>query len=37
MSLNGPLGSNYSYSCCDKETNVIKILNENDQETGCET
>lgn len=37
MSLNGPLGSNYQYSCCEKETNVINILNNSDHESGCET
>ena len=29
MSLNGPLGSNYQYSCCEKEFNVTAILNTN--------
>lgn len=37
MNLNGPLGSNYQYACCEKETSVINILNYNDHETGCET
>lgn len=29
MSLHGPVGSNYSYSCCSKEVNVTSILNVN--------
>jgi hypothetical protein len=37
MSLNGPLGSNYSYTCCEQECNVISILNQTNQESGCET
>lgn len=37
MSLNGPLGSNYSFSCCDQECNVTSILNQHDVQTGCET
>ena len=27
MSLTGPMGSNYSHSCCDKEISVTVILN----------
>jgi len=37
MSLNGPLGSNYQYACCEKETNVISILYSSDTDSGCET
>jgi hypothetical protein len=38
MSLNGPLGSNYQYSCCDQEVNVVSILDaQSDCQTGCET
>ena len=37
MSLTGPMGSNYQYACCQKETNVINILNQNDLDSGCET
>jgi len=37
MSLNGPMGSNYAYSCCDKEVNVTSILNQQDQTAnGCD-
>jgi hypothetical protein len=37
MSLTGPLGSNYQYSCCEKEVNVTSILNSNHQiQNGCE-
>ena len=37
MSLTGPLGSNYSYACCDKEVNVTSILNQNTEvQNGCE-
>ena len=27
MSLHGPLGSSYSFGCCDKEVSVTSILN----------
>lgn len=38
MSLTGPLGSNYAFSCCDKEVNVTSIINEvNEEKNGCET
>ena len=38
MSLNGPLGSNYQYGCCDQEVSVMAILNSETQPpTGCET
>lgn len=37
MSLNGPLGSNYQYACCEQECNVVSILNQSDHESGCET
>lgn len=37
MSLSGPLGSNYQYSCCEKEFNVTAILNTNHElQNGCE-
>ena len=37
MSLNGPMGSNYVYSCCDKEKNVTSILNSvTEQQNGCD-
>jgi len=31
MSLHGPLGSNYAFSCCEKEVNVTAIINENNE------
>jgi hypothetical protein len=38
MSLNGPLGTNYQYACCDQEVNVVSILNSTTEtQTGCET
>jgi len=38
MSLNGPLGSNYQYACCDAEVSVTQILNsQTDTPSGCET
>lgn len=37
MSLNGPLGSNYQYACCERECNVVGILNQSDHDSGCET
>lgn len=36
MSLNGPLGSNYQYGCCEAEVNVCAVLNANEPRTGCE-
>lgn len=37
MSLNGPMGSNYEYACCQKEINVTQILNQKqEQQNGCE-
>ena len=37
MSLSGPMGSNYQYSCCEKEMNVTQILNQNSEvQNGCE-
>lgn len=37
MSLSGPLGSNYQYSCCEKEVNVTNILNMNtESQNGCD-
>ena len=37
MSLTGPMGSNYSYSCCDKEISVTAILNQNhEMQSGCD-
>ena len=37
MSLTGPLGSNYAFSCCDKEVNVTAIINEvNEEKNGCD-
>jgi len=37
MSLNGPMGSNYVYSCCDKEVNVTQILNQQSEtSSGCD-
>mmetsp|Transcript_11001 Transcript_11001/g.16681 ORF Transcript_11001/g.16681 Transcript_11001/m.16681 type:complete len:232 (-) Transcript_11001:1499-2194(-) len=38
MSLNGPMGSNYQYACCDKEMNVTAIFGSaSDVQSGCET
>jgi len=38
MSRTGPLGSNYAYSCCEKEVNVMTIINEvNEDKNGCES
>ena len=37
MALDGPIGSNYQYSCCEKEVNVTGLLNgEKDQQNGCD-
>lgn len=31
------MGSNYQYSCCEKEMNVTQILNQKqEQQNGCE-
>lgn len=36
MSLTGPMGSNYSHSCCDKEISVTAILNQCEIQSGCD-